>query len=91
MFGVTIDWIADIAFIICALIALIVNIIQWSYKWKCRKKHYNEYLNPCHENDCKWSRFCENYEYTFSASEIASLYKMIDEYQNDQQKDIKSL
>lgn len=91
MLEAVIKWIVEILFIICALISTIINIAHLSFKWKCRKKHYNEYLNPCHESDCKWSKFCENYEYTFSAKEISGLYKMIEDYQNDQKRDMKSL
>lgn len=86
-----IGWMVDIVFIIMTPIAIIFNIVQFSFKWKCRKKHYNEYLNPCHESNCKWAKFCENYEYTYSAKEIESLYEMIEEYQKEQQRDVKSL
>lgn len=91
MLEAVVSWVVDIFLIICIPITIIFNIVHLSFKWKCRKKHYDEYLNPCHESNCKWSRFCENYEYTYTANEIASLYKMIEDYQNEEKKDIKSL
>lgn len=74
-----IGWIVGISLIVFIPYTIYFNIVHFSSKFKCRKKHYDEYFNRCHEDDCKWSKFCENYYKPLSEEEVAKLHKMIDE------------
>lgn len=54
------------------------NIIHISSKWKCRKKHYDEYCNPCHEYDCRYSKLCTKYQHIYTAEERERIEKLIE-------------
>ena len=75
-----VGWVVGIFFIVSLPYTIYFNIIQISSKWKCRKKHYNQFFNRCHESECKFSRYCEYYKEVLTEEEAAELYKKIEEY-----------
>lgn len=74
-----ISWMISIFLVVSAPYTIYFNVVHFCSKFKCRKKHYNEYFNCCHEGDCKWSKFCENYRNILTDDEVAKLIKMIND------------
>lgn len=74
-------WIVGIFLVLYIPYTIYFNIVHFVCKWKCRNKHYNEYFNRCYEKECKWARYCDNYEHLYTEEEIQHLYKMIEDYQ----------
>lgn len=75
-----VGWVVGILFLAFLPYTIYFNILHFRSKWKCRKKHYNEFFNRCHESECKFSRYCDYYEHILTEEEIAELYRMIEEY-----------
>lgn len=76
-----ISYVGGILLIIFIPFTIIFNIKQFRAKWNCRKKKYNCWFNRCHEDGCKWARYCENYQHLLTEEEAQHLYKLIEEYQ----------
>ncbi len=76
-----VGWVVGILFIASLPYTIYFNIIQISSKWKCRKKHYNEFFNRCHESECKFSDYCQCYRHVLTEEEAAELYKKLEEYE----------
>lgn len=74
-----ISWIVGIFLIVSIPYTIYFNIVHFYSKFKCRKKHYNDFLNRCHESNCRWAEFCECYHHIYSDEEIAKLKQLIDE------------
>ena len=53
------------------------NIVHISCKWKCRKKHYNEYTNLCHESDCRYFKLCTKYQHIYTNEEKERIMQLI--------------
>lgn len=83
-----VGWVVGILFIILVLITIIFNIVHFACKWRCHKKHYDEFLNPCHERECLFHRFCKNYRHIYTAKEIETLKKMVEELQTHTEKSL---
>lgn len=83
IFEKVISWIVSIVIILYIPYTIYFNIIQISSKWKCRKKNYLKPFHSCHENNCKFAKYCEDYEYIYTADETKELNKMIEELKND--------
>ena len=81
MFEQIVGWVVGIFFIASLPYTIYFNIIQISSKWKCRKKHYNEYFNRCYERECKFSNYCGCYRHVLTEEEAAELYKKLEEYE----------
>lgn len=64
-------------FIISIPITIIYYVIEFVYRWKCRKKHYYKYTNPCHEKECKWSKHCEDYRHIPTPEERERIEQLI--------------
>lgn len=74
--------VAFLYFLISMPVMLVYHIVNFCFQWKCRKKRYEKFwFNKCYEKECKWARFCDNYEQPLTAEDIAQLYKMIEDYQ----------
>lgn len=67
-----------IYFIISIPITIICFIAYYISRWKCRKEHYNKYSNPCHNQNCKWSKHCEDYRHVYTPEEKERIQKLID-------------
>lgn len=76
-----VSWIVSILLVIYTPYMIYFNIVHFVYKWKCRKKKYDCFLNRCHESECKFAKHCQNYEYLYTEEDIQQLYKMIEDYQ----------
>lgn len=66
-----------IYFIISIPITIIYSIVQFVCRLKCRKMHYNKYSNPCHNEDCKWSRHCDDYRHIYTDEEEQKINQLI--------------
>lgn len=74
-----ISWVVSILIVLYIPYMIYFNIVHFVCKWKCRKKKYLKPIRSCHESNCKFADFCEDYEHIYTAEEIAELHKMIDE------------
>lgn len=75
-------WVVGIMMLFFIPYTIYFNIIQIYSRWKCRKKTYFKPFKSCHNSSCKFSKYCEDYEYVYSADEVAELHKMIDDLKN---------
>lgn len=82
-----VSYIVSVLIIISIPYTVYFNIEHFRAKWKCRKKGYQEFFNPCHEENCKWARHCDKYEHLYTAEEIQQLYDIIDNYQQKIEKE----
>ena len=55
------------------------NVVHFRSRWKCHKKHHELFFNCCNERNCKWSKYCKNYQHIYTAEEIANIEKLIKE------------
>lgn len=76
-----ISYIGSIIIVIFTLYTIVFSVIRLCAKKKCRKKHYDEYLNRCHEYKCKYAPYCENYQHIYTDKEIEKLHEIIENYQ----------
>lgn len=83
-----VGWVVGIFFIILTLMTIIFNIIHFICKWRCRKKHYDEFLNPCHERECLFHGFCKKYTHIHTPKEIGNLKKMVEDFQTHTEKSL---
>lgn len=77
-----VGWSVGILMVLNILYITYYNIVCISSKLKCRKKKYLKPINTCHENDCKFAKYCEQYEHVYTAEEIESIKKLIYEKKN---------
>ncbi len=76
---IIINLVVGVFMVFFTLHTIYFNIVHLVCKLKCLKKRYDRYFNCCHENDCKWSVYCEKYHHVYTDEEITKLNKMIDE------------
>ena len=67
-----------IYFAISVPITIICLIAYFVCRLKCHKMHYNKYFNPCHNSDCRFSEYCEDYRHIYTAEERQRIQKLID-------------
>lgn len=79
-------WLGGICIAVFILYTIVFNFVHFCYWWKCRKKKYGTMLNRCHEKGCKWSRFCDKHEQTFTREDIAELKAILADYQKMTEK-----
>lgn len=60
--GILVDLFLGIYLVVFISYAIYFHLMHLYCKFKCRKKHYHRYYNPCFESHCKFSRFCYHYK-----------------------------
>ena len=55
-------WLVGIYILFYIPVLIYFNVIQISCKWRCRKKKYSKLFNPCKESDCKFRKYCDEYQ-----------------------------
>ena len=78
-----ISYIISIILVIFSPFMIVFNIVHFRSKWKCREKHYDRFINRCHEENCKWAQCCENYQHIYTDEEIKELYRLLEKYQKN--------
>lgn len=73
-----VNWTIGILMVLALPYVVYFNAIHFSARWKCRKKGYAKPFNACHESDCKYAGYCQEYEHVFTAEEIAKLEKLVE-------------
>ena len=70
-------WLFVVYYSISILLTIIFAVIRCVCRGKCRKMRYDQYSNPCHNKDCKWSRYCEDYRHIFTDEEKVKVRQLI--------------
>lgn len=66
-----------IYYLISIPLTIIFVIVQFVYRWKCRKEHYYIFSNPCHNKECKWAKHCEDYQHILTPEERERIEQLI--------------
>lgn len=57
-----VGWIVGVYLVLQIPYLVYYNVLQITCQWRCRKKKYLKPFNPCHESDCKFAKYCDDYE-----------------------------
>ena len=79
MMETVLSWAGAVVVVVVVLFMVYFNAVRLSARWMCRKEGYNKSFKPCHNSECKYSQYCEDYVHQYSAEEIAALERMIDD------------
>ena len=57
----------------------VFNIVYICSKFRCRRKKYDYFMNPCHDENCSVCSICECYDHIYTHEEIEELLEMLNE------------